>query len=331
MNAVAAPTKSHRSFDPISSSVMVAAARSPSSPALRERTLREVGMDVPDNRVVSVISLYQRVLGALYPEGELKSILALVFEHALGWPAVDLALRRSEALSESDLLKVYLPLKRLRTGEPLQYVLGEVRFAGLRLIVDAGVLIPRPETEELVTRIVAGYAGRAPNRILDIGTGSGCIALALKQAFPSAEVVGVDSSGDALKVARANAIANGLEVSWVQADVLSSTFSDQLGTVDLIVSNPPYIPEREAASLSSHVRDFEPHAALFVPDGDPLLFYRHIAVHALTMLPAHGQLWFEVHHLKGVEVSAMLNSMGYARTAIARDLSGMDRFVNAQR
>ncbi|MEO8069465.1 MAG: peptide chain release factor N(5)-glutamine methyltransferase [Flavobacteriales bacterium] len=288
-------------------------------------------MHVSDNRAGSVISLYQEVLGSLYPEGEVKAIIALVFEHALGWPAVDIALRRTEALSESDLLKVYLPLKRLRTGEPLQYVLGEIRFSGLRLRVDPRVLIPRPETEELVSRIVAHCAGRAPKRILDIGTGSGCIALALKQAFPTAEVVGADVSEDALNVARTNASASGLQVSWVQADALNSTFADLLGPVDLIVSNPPYVPEREASSLSSHVRDFEPHAALFVPDQDPLLFYRHIAAHAWTMLPAKGQLWFEVHHLSGGAVVPMLEAMGFPRTDIARDLSGMNRFVNAER
>ena len=288
-------------------------------------------MRIKDNRAASVIGLYKDELASLYAAGEVKAITASVFQHALGWPAVDLVLRGAETLSESDLLKVYLPLKRLLVGEPLQYVLGEVRFSGMRLMVDRRVLIPRPETEELVARIVDHCGAKLPGRILDVGTGSGCIALALKQAFPNAEVIGADVSEDALNVARGNSAMNGLDVSWTRADALRTGFADRLGTVDLIVSNPPYVPEVEAASLSPNVLDHEPHIALFAPEDDPLLFYRCIAEQGLGMLPAGGQLWFEVHHRHGAEVPPMLQALGYRRTAVARDLSGMDRFVQAER
>ena len=286
---------------------------------------------IADNKAGSVIHLYAEELGTLYPAAEVKAIMALVFHNALGWPAVDLALRRHEALSESELLKVYLPLKRLRTGEPVQYVLGHVLFHGLRLTVDQRVLIPRPETEEMVARIAAHSAGKAPGRILDIGTGSGCIALALKKSFPKAEVIGMDVSNGALDVARENAGTNGLDVKWIQADALDTLLAERIGQVDLLVSNPPYVPQGEASSLAPNVRDHEPHAALFVPDADPLLFYRTIAQLGLRILQAGGQLWFEVHHRHGAEVLPMLTDLGYARTGIATDLSGMDRFVHAER
>ncbi|MBK9194561.1 MAG: peptide chain release factor N(5)-glutamine methyltransferase [Flavobacteriales bacterium] len=288
-------------------------------------------MRIADNKAGSVIRQYELELGGLYPIGEAKAIVALVFNHALGWPAVDLALRRNEALSESELLKVYLPLKRLRTGEPVQYVIGEVAFRGLRLKVNKSVLIPRPETEELVELIRARNSTASPRSIIDFGTGSGCIALSMKRAFPTTRVVGTDISGSALAVAKENGVLNGLDVEWVLADVLDRG-SHLIGApVDIIVSNPPYVPQAEASTLTTNVREFEPASALFVPDSDPLLFYRSIAERSRELFAVGGQLWFEVHHRHGADVIPMLKSMGYARTEIARDLSGMDRFVYAER
>lgn len=160
------------------------------------------------------------------------------FQEKFGWD-VAVEWRKKEALNESELLKVYTPLTRLRTGEPLQYVLGHVRFMGLTLNVAPGVLIPRPETEELVDMI--GRQGREFLRVVDVGTGSGCIALALKQRFPSAEVTGMDISEDALRIARSNGVSNNMDVRWVHCDVLQAgtRFPD---ACDLIVSNPPYVP-----------------------------------------------------------------------------------------
>lgn len=284
-------------------------------------------MRTADNRVRTLVGLYGTSLAGLYSAGEVKAILRAVFDHALGWDASQLELRRDEALSESELVKVYTPLQRLRLGEPLQYVLGSVQFHGVQVEVAPGVLIPRPETEEWVQRIIE--EARMPARILDIGTGSGCIALALKRAYPNASVIAIDSSEEALTIARCNALRNDLEVEWIQADVLSASFA--LPPADLIVSNPPYVPRNEASALSPQVRDFEPHMALFVEENDPLLFYHVIAKKAIKVLPAGGRLFFEGHYLHASAVEELLWSMDYLEVAMMNDLSGNPRFIRAER
>lgn len=285
-------------------------------------------MRTADNRVISVLSQYSEQLGDLYPEGEVKAIARTVFRELLGWDMSQMEIRKFESLSESDLLKVYLPLKRLRAGEPVQHVLGQVYFHGLHLRVKPDVLIPRPETEELVELII--NSGYVPTRVVDIGTGSGCIALALKQKFPEARVLGVDVSEAALIVAAGNGSQNDLQVEWGHADVLDASFSLPAGT-DLVVSNPPYIPRSEQETLASHVRAREPHVALFAPDEDPVLFYRAIATIAFASLPKGGQLWFEGHWKYASSVGALLTSIGFASVEVVKDLSGNDRFIHAVR
>ena len=287
-----------------------------------------MSLRIATNTVEAVLDQYQRDLSQLYPKGEVRAIACAVFFERLGWDATDLMVKRETALSESELLKVYLPLKRLRTGEPLQYVLGSVDFHGLRIQVDTSVLIPRPETEELVDLIIRSC--RVPPRcIIDIGTGSGCIALALKQRFPTALVIGIDVSDGALAVASANAARNGLDVEWEQLDVLQEGI--RLPAADLIVSNPPYVPLTELDTLAPNVRDHEPHLALFVDDADPLRFHRAIARHALNALDPDGALWFEGHHLNVLAGAEMLRELGFPRTTTATDLGGLPRFIHARR
>jgi len=283
-------------------------------------------MRTADNRVLTLVGLYGTSLAGQYSAGEVKAILRAVFHHALGWDASQLELRRDEALSESELVKVYTPLERLQVGEPLQYVLGRVYFHGVELEVAPGVLIPRPETEELVQLIIE--EGHLPTRIVDIGTGSGCIALALKRAFPNASVIAIDRSEDALAIAQRSARRNALDVQWIIADVLDPAFA--LPTADLIISNPPYVPRSEQASLSPQVRDFEPHLALFVEDSDPLLFYRVIAQHALKALPVGGRLFFEGHYIHAPAVGELLSGLGYHAVSVLKDLSGNPRFIRAE-
>ena len=280
------------------------------------------------NTVAAVLDQYQRDLSPLYAKGEVRAIACAVFFDRLGWDATDLMVKREAALSESELLKVYLPLKRLRSGEPLQYVLGSVDFHGLRIEVDPSVLIPRPETEELVDLIIRSRT-KAPERILDVGTGSGCIALALKKTFTHAHVSGIDTSPSALAKADRNARANGLSVEWKRIDVLDA--QEKLEPCDLIVSNPPYVPRSEEASLATNVREHEPHLALFVEDIDPLLFYRVIALRAMDLLPSGGELWFEGHHIHTPGVGRMLEGLGYADVRVLKDLSGAPRFTHARR
>lgn len=285
-------------------------------------------MRVADNRVISVLSQYREQLGGLYPEGEVKAIVRTVFQERLGWDVAQMEVRKFGSLSESDLLKVYLPLTRLRAGEPIQHVLGHVYFHGLRLRVTPDVLIPRPETEELVEHITSG--GFVPTRIVDIGTGSGCIALALKQAFPGASVTGIDISERALEVAASNARLHALGVEFVRADVLDPSWCLPAGT-DLVVSNPPYIPRSEEDTLPAHVRAREPYIALFTPDDDSLVFHRAIAAKAIDALPAGGHLWFEGHWKHAPSVGELLSLLGPTSVEVIKDLSGNDRFIHAVR
>jgi len=285
-------------------------------------------MRVADNRIHTVLGLYRSELAALYPEAEARAIARTVFHERMGMDASQLEMRKFESLSESELLKVYEPLKRLVAGEPLQYILGTVRFHGLVLEVGPGVLIPRPETEELVERIIG--EGVEPACVTDIGTGSGCIALALKRACPMARVIGLDVSEATLAIARRNALRNGLDVEWRKADALDPDFALPPGT-DLVVSNPPYVPRGEAGTLAPLVRDHEPDAALFVDDDDPLLFYRAIAGKALDTLPAGGRLRFEGHYRHAAAAGAMLEAMGFRKVAVDNDLSGNPRFISAER
>ena len=284
-------------------------------------------MRVADNRIATVLGLYKSELAALYPEEEAKAIARAVFQERMGMDMADLALHAQDSLSESDLLKVYDPLKRLAAGEPLQYVLGQVHFHGLPVHVGPGVLIPRPETEELVDHILR--AGYTPSSIVDVGTGSGCIALALKRSFPEADVVGVDVSTQALMIAASNAKHNGLAVEWIEVDVLANSF--KLPACDLIVSNPPYVPRAESGTLDPQVRDHEPHVALFVDDADPQLFFRRIGELAFATLPAQGQLWFEGHYRHASETGELLRRIGFTDVQMITDLSGNPRFIHATR
>lgn len=287
-----------------------------------------MSLRVATNSVEAVLHQYQHDLAALYPRGEVRAITCAVFHERLGWDAAEVMLNRDRPLSESELLSVYMPLKRLRSGEPLQYVLGRTEFMGLHIDVNPAVLIPRPETEELVDLIVRSTPV-APARVLDLCTGSGCIALALKKRYPGAEVVGIDVSTDALAVAAANGRRNGLDVRWLNMDLLQE--GGALPSADMVVSNPPYIPRSEEKTLARHVREHEPGIALFVDGEDPIRFYRCIAALAWPALRAGGSLWFEGHHLHAPSVADHLEGRGYRDVRVISDLSGAHRFIHACR
>lgn len=280
---------------------------------------------IADNTVGAVLANYVERLASRYERQEALAMARIVFAERLGWDRSRLELQRNDALSESELLKVYLPIARLEAGEPLQYILGHVRFHGLELSVAPGVLIPRPETEELVERIAG--SGIQPRCIVDIGTGSGAIALALKQVFPAARVIGMDVSSAALEQARANCLRTGLTVEWIQADVLDPAFRVPDGC-DLVVSNPPYIPLAERDSLEDQVKDHEPALALFVDDADVLLFFRKIAAAAAVR---SCTLWFESHRDHAGSVAALLDLAGWQQVVVHQDISGAPRFISAMR
>ena len=228
---------------------------------------------------------------------------------------------------ECEILDVEKIVVELRRGRPVQYVLGRAEFCELQFEVAEGVLIPRPETEELVYHIVETAPRGA--RILDIGTGSGAIAIALAKLVQDAEVLAVDISTDALAIARRNAEQLGAKVEFVEADALGDL--SHLGEFDIIVSNPPYIPQSDIVDMRKNVVDFEPHTALFVPDDDILKFYRATAENALRMLRADGSLWFEIYERAGAAICAMLSEKGFSYNEIIEDANAKPRMIWSRR
>lgn len=272
------------------------------------------------------MAFFRKELEADYDKGELDSMIAMCFEDLLHISRAKLSLLQAAAMSESEMLKFTEVIKELKKGRPIQYVLGKADFYGMRFLVNEQVLIPRPETEELVQWIKENH--RDVSSVLDIGTGSGCIAIALKKIFGKAEVSGLDVSKEALKVARKNAEMNDVGVQFIHADILAGSAS--VKRFDLIVSNPPYVRLSEKESMHKNVREHEPHLALFVDNNDPLLFYRAIANYALGHLNEGGSIYFEINEAFGNEVKGLLQKAGFTDATIKKDLSGKERFVSAK-
>lgn len=279
-----------------------------------------------------------RPLAAIYGSGEAKAIVRYVLDVRFGMSATDIYCGKVTQLSAEDCRELQKMTDRLMTAEPVQYVLGQADFCGRTMKVGPGVLIPRPETEELCEWIVASNekyrasdtfseketANIRPT-ILDIGTGSGCIAITLSLDIPSAKVSAWDISADALSFARLNAAALGAEVTFETQDALVPP--DDTARWDIIVSNPPYICQRERTDMERNVVDHEPHQALFVPDDDPLLFYRAIARYAARSLKRDGRLYFEINPLFAGDIQTMLHGCGFTMTETRSDSFGKERFV----
>ncbi len=283
-------------------------------------------------------SLWHRLTG-IYPATEAQAVVRMLLEELAGLSLADLYAGGIARLDDAQRQQIERGMARLEEGEPIQYVLGRACFCGRSFAVAPGVLIPRPETEELCRLIMNTHPSESLN-ILDIGTGSGCIAITLALEMPDAEVEAVDISPEALAIAEANAARLGAKVSFHQYDILSED-SPPLGRgrgwvapstpkYDIIVSNPPYICERERADMERNVLDYEPHTALFVPDDDPLLFYRAIGQKALTMLAPGGILCFEINPLYCDQLIELLRSQGYGEVEAVSDSFGKRRFVKAK-
>jgi len=221
-------------------------------------------------------------------------------------------------------------LADLQTGKPIQYVLGYTLFCDLKIEVDNKVLIPRPETEEMVDHIVRSII-RPVRRIIDLGTGSGCIALALKAHFPEADVWGVDFKAEALSQAAWNSRLNSLSVNWKNMDLLNPDSTDLDELYDLVVSNPPYVRLSEKKSMPYNVTGFEPDAALFVADDDPLIFFRAIASFCKTHLAGNGEVWVEINEMLGKETAGVFKNEGFGRVEILRDIHEKERYIHASR
>ena len=271
-------------------------------------------------------------LASRYPEREAKAVIRYLLEVGYGLSMADIISGAAESIPSDEMGK---KLRRLLNGEPVQYVVGKAEFGGRIFRVTSDVLIPRPETYELCQWLEEEERGKRKEErdfsILDIGTGSGCIAITLALDMPQAKVEAWDISVDALTVARKNAQELKANVKFELVDVLSSLPAQGgLGWVS-IISNPPYICQKEAAEMEQHVLDHEPHQALFVPDEDPLLFYRAIAKYGQKALQKNGQLYFEINPAYYQELTKMLDEMGYSEIETRKDLFGRNRMIKAKR
>lgn len=263
-----------------------------------------------------------------FDEGEASAITRILLEDLAHYTPVDVALHKDTEIPPSLVEKTDKAVRRICLGEPVQYVLGSTLFFGGRIKVTPDVLIPRPETEELVDLIADRWRSRSDLRVLDVCTGSGCIAVALASVLPFAQVTATDISQPALAVARQNAASWHVKVNFVSDNALQPALNSP-DPFNIIVSNPPYICRKEAAEMEPGVLNHEPHLALFVPDNDPLQFYRPIARFAAANLAPGGALYFEINPLYCAETAGMLNEIGFADVQPVKDIHGKQRFITA--
>lgn len=288
-------------------------------------------MFVQTNTVEAVKRYFRDRLKDQFSESEIRQMLKTVVCERLKLSSADFLLSDAHLLWESDLLYFRSIVKRLQSNEPFQYIIGHTDFYGLSIKTDKRALIPRPETEELVRWIVDDQIAKKELKIIDLCTGSGCIALALKSAFKDANVIGVDVSADALNLARENTYSLGLEVEWLELDLLDEQAYSVLeaSSFDVWVSNPPYIPSADKSAMAENVLEHEPHLALFVEDHDPLIFYRVIAQQGKKYLKKGAGLYFEIHEDLSGPVAHLLEQESYHSVEIRQDLQGKNRMVKA--
>lgn len=293
-------------------------------------------MKIATNKLSDLYKFWQTELLRIYDETELYAIFELVCEHYLGYSKTDTKLKREGNLNQSDVISIYDAAKALKTGKPIQYILGVADFYNLKFKVTPATLIPRPETEELVDMILKQSPithNSSLITILDIGTGSGCIPITLKKNLPQAKVSAIDISEEALEVANYNAKKNGVEIEFIKLDILSQESSSLIShNLSLIISNPPYVLKSEAAQMTEQVLQHEPHLALFVEDNDPIIFYKRIIDFCKEHLLAQGYLYFELNPLYAIEVKNYADDSKLFNFAeLITDMSGKQRFLKAQK
>lgn len=285
-------------------------------------------MQAKSNTLQATFQYIKKELNDYYPPEEIQGFIGLIIEHVCGWDYTGRMLRKEERLNKKAIGEIKRITTRLKRYEPVQYILGETIFFGLKIKVNPAVLIPRPETEELVEWILKLGKTGIPE-ILDIGTGSGCIALALKNEWKNASVSATDISPVALEVAKENARLNNLEMNFIAADILRFE-QKQWKKYDLIVSNPPYVRESEKAEMAANVLRFEPGKALFVTDGDPLVFYRKIGEFGLQYLNQNGKLFVEINENMETETKQLYEKLKFTAVEIRKDIHGKSRMLSAE-
>ena len=274
------------------------------------------------------IAFVRKELAGIYSKGEIESFIFLIFEKLRGYSRTNFLLAKDDVLLPEELIEIGGIVARLKNHEPIQYILGMTEFYGLPSYTVSEVLIPRPETEELVQWIIQENKLARPT-ILDIGTGTGCIPISLRKNMADSIVLACDISHACIETACRNAELNNCEISVFKYDILIQTPEVDFPVLDILVSNPPYVRESEKQQMEKNVLDFEPGLALFVPDSDPLLFYKSIAEFARIKLKDGGKLYFEINEAFGIECSEMLQQKGYSGVTIRKDIHGKDRFIAA--
>ena len=281
--------------------------------------------------VKSIRDAFHEELKGLYDAEETNSILYILFEDFLGWPRTKLHTGPGTEIDADNTSRFASALERLSKGCPVQHITGKAYFNGLQLMVNPSVLIPRPETAELAMLIVKMMPPLRKNDFsaIDIGTGSGCLAIYIKKHLPGINMCGIDISNDALNVARSNAASCGTEIDFYLSDIMHACDAPANRKFNLIVSNPPYVTEKEKAAMRINVLDYEPNEALFVPDDDPLKYYRAVAYFAINSLEEEGMLWFEINEACGKELKELLSGSGFSDISLLQDIHGRDRFMKA--
>ena len=289
-------------------------------------------MKVPSNLVKDIRKYYCNQLCSIYENDEASAMILILLEHYFNIDRIKMALEPDLRLSESEMLTFHFAVKDLLKNKPIQYILGETEFCDMKFKVNENVLIPRPETSELVMNIVKRQKTKDKRQlsILDIGTGSGCIAISLAKMIPDCKVYALDISEKALEVAKENAANNNADVTFIHDDILSIKNNIE-NTFDIIVSNPPYVRELEKKDMRNNVLEWEPHNALFVSDSNPLIFYRNILEFAKTNLSQDGEIWFEINEYLGKEMTDLCKEYGFSDIEIFKDFREKERALKTTR
>jgi len=274
--------------------------------------------------IKDVFAEFKQDLETLYSSNEIEAITLMVLTEISGLSKASIKAFPEKEIPSAQAERLTGILNELQTGKPVQYILGSTEFYGLTFYVNPSVLIPRPETEELVEWIL--NSRQQPCHILDIGTGSGCIAISLKKNLPGTRVTAIDISGKALQTAKKNAAINSVDINFMEADILNQTITEKF---DIIVSNPPYVTVDDKQQMHTNVTNFEPHTALFVPENDPLIFYKAIADLAVKNLNPNGLLFFEANENYGKQIVELLAVKSFTNIELKKDMSGRDRMVKA--
>jgi release factor glutamine methyltransferase len=281
---------------------------------------------IPTNKIADIIEYFKNQLADIYLKEEIQAFINICFHHFIDISPAQLLIKKNERVSESELLKLNFAVKDLKKHRPIQYIIGETEFYGLKFKVTPAVLIPRPETEELVDWIIKEYKTQGDLKVIDVCTGSGCIAVSLKKELSKAEVTAVDISKEAIAVAKENAALNATNIDFIEADVLKA-FPAFNNKFDIIVSNPPYVTQEDKKLMQKNVLDYEPHLALFVEEDNELIFYKSIADFAKGALSENGSLYFEINESKGDELKELLQENGFKNIDLKSDLSGKHRML----